>query len=329
MEVSSEFLSLLEVEDHEAKSFSLETLIHDFIFNDDQNLFIGEISKALQNKHVKDYEAQFSIRVYTRTKKLRYLFIKGKVVDDTNGFGIAQDITAQKEAEQALLNSEQKFRLLAQHSEDIITVNLPDGTTQYASPSVKKVLGYLPSEVEGNQILNYVHPDDTSKFKDWNQVQQQSGIEYRTIRYRMRKKDEDYIWLETIMKPVKEGGEIVKIICTSRNISERKKSEAEREQLLAEVRQSEELLRTVINSTPDWIFIKDLGHRFLLVNQAYGDSLHMAPQDFVGKSELEVGFPEEFVKGDDIKGICGFWADDKEVIRSGKTKFIPEEPQYS
>ncbi|HMF69945.1 MAG TPA: PAS domain S-box protein, partial [Flavitalea sp.] len=325
MEVSSEFLSLLEVHDQEAKSFSLETLIHDFIFNEDQNLFIGEISKALQNKHIKEYEAQFSIRVYTRTKRLRYLFIKGKVVDDTNGFGIAQDITAQKEAEQALLNSEQKFRLLAQHSEDIITVNLPDGITQYASPSVKKVLGYMPSEVEGNQILNYVHPDDTSKFKDWNQVQQQSGIEYRTIRYRMRKKDEDYIWLETIMKPVKEGGEIVKIICTSRNISERKKSEAEREQLLAEVRQSEELLRTVINSTPDWIFIKDLGHRFLLVNQAYGDSLHMAPQDFVGKNDLEIGFPEEFVKGDDTKGIRGFWADDKEVISSGKTKFILEE----
>ncbi|RYF99580.1 MAG: PAS domain S-box protein, partial [Chitinophagaceae bacterium] len=293
---------------------------------EDQNMFISEISKALQNKHIKDYEAQFSIRVYTRTKKLRYLYIKGKVVDDTNGFGIAQDITAQKEAEQALLNSEQKFRLLAEHSEDIITVNLPDGTIQYASPSVKKVLGYPSKEVEGKPILAYIHPDDQHMFREWNHGEPQSGIEYRTIRYRMRKKDDDYIWLETIMKPVKEAGEIVKLICTSRNISERKKSEAEREQLLAEVRQSEELLRTVINSTPDWIFIKDLGHRFLLVNQAYSDSLGTTPQAFVGKNDLEIGFPEEYVVGDEQKGIRGYWTDDNEVIDTGKTKFILEEP---
>ncbi|RZK45432.1 MAG: PAS domain S-box protein, partial [Pedobacter sp.] len=171
-----------------------------------------------------------------------------------------------------------------------------------------------------------VHPDDRILFKDWDQTAPQATIEYRTIRYRMRKKDEDYIWLETIMKPVKEGGSIIKVICTSRNISERKKSEAEREQLLAEVRQSEELLRTVINSTPDWIFIKDLGHRYLLVNQAYGDSMSLAPQEFVGKNDIEIGFAEEFVVGNEMKGIRGFWSDDKEVIESGKTKFILEEP---
>ncbi len=326
MELSKEFMSLLEVNVQEAKSYSLESVIRDFIYAEDQNLFISEISKALQHKHLRDYEAQFSIRVYTKKQRLRYVFIKGKVVDDTNGFGIAQDITAQKEAEQALLNSEQKFRLLAQHSEDIITVNLPNGTIQYVSPSVKKVLGYLPSEVEGNPISSYVHPDDRYKFREWNDTEMQGGIEYRTIRYRMCKKDQDYIWLETIMKPVKEGGVVVKLICTSRNISERKKSEAEREQLLAEVRQSEELLRTVINSTPDWIFIKDLGHRYLLVNQSYGDSLHMQTQDFVGKNDIEIGFPEELVRGDQSKGIRGFWADDKEVVKSGKTKFILEEP---
>ncbi|RYY29519.1 MAG: PAS domain S-box protein, partial [Chitinophagaceae bacterium] len=325
MELSTEFMSLLDVNADEPRTFSLEELIRDFIYPDDQNLFISEISRALQNKHLQDYEAQFSIRVHTRKQNFRYLYIKGKVIDDTNGFGIAQDITAHKEAEQALLNSEQKFRLLAHHSEDIITETLPDGTIQYVSPSVKKLLGYFPTEVEGNKIFSYVHPDDRYKFRDLDSAEVQTGVEYRTIRYRMCKKDEDYIWLETIVKPVKKGGSVVKLICTSRDISERKKSEAEREQLLAEVKQSEELLRTVINSTPDWIFIKDLGHRFLLVNQSFGDSMHMAPQEFVGKNDIEVGFAEELVKGSEEKGIRGFWVDDKEVINSGKTKFILEE----
>ena len=92
------------------------------------------------------------------------------------------------------------------------------------------------------------------------------------------------------------------------------------------MRQSEQLLRTVINSTPDWIYIKDLGHRYLLVNQAFGDSMHLSPQDFVGKNDLEIGFPEEIVKGDLSKGIRGFWSDDREVISTGKSKFIMEEP---
>lgn len=323
MILSKEFMSLLEVKETKEVPISLEDLLKEFIVSEDQNLFISEVSKALQNKHLKEYEAQFSIRIITRRNNLRYLFFKGRVVDDTNGFGIAQDITTQKEAEQALLNSEQKFRLLAEHSEDIITVILPDGSFQYVSPSVQKVLGYLPKEVEGKQILDYVHPADTDKFEISSSA---SDEEFKTIRYRMKKKDEDYVWLETITKSVIENGEVVKTICTSRNIAQQKKAEAEREQLLAEVRQSEELLRTVINSTPDWIFIKDLGHRFLLVNQAYADSMRMQVQDFVGKNDVEIGFPEDIVKGDPGKGIRGFWADDKEVISTGKTKFIPEEP---
>ena len=119
---------------------------------------------------------------------------------------------------------------------------------------------------------------------------------------------------------------MVKLISTSRNITERKKVESEREQLIQEMRQSEELLRSVINSTPDWIYIKDLGYRYLLVNQAYADSMHMTPQEFVGKNDLDIGFPEELVKGSAARGIRGFWTDDREVMDSGKAKFIPEEP---
>ena len=147
-----------------------------------------------------------------------------------------------------------------------------------------------------------------------------------TLRYRIQNKQQEYIWLESIVKPVFENGEVVKLVCTSRDITERKKVEMEREQLLAEMKQSEELLRTVINSTPDWIYIKDLGHRYLLVNQAHADSMHMSPQEFVGKNDLEIGFPEELVMGNPENGVRGFWADDREVIQTGKTKFIPEEP---
>ncbi len=245
------------------------------------------------------------------------------------GINVTEKILAeqsQKQAEKALLDNERKFRLLAEHSEDIISEHLIDGTITYISPSVEKVLGYEKENVVGRQFLDYVHPDDVWHFTSSGPLGTLNVEDSITLCYRMQNREEDYIWLESIIKPVRHNGIVSKVIGTSRNITERKKVEAEREQLLAEMKQSEQLLRTVINSTPDWIYIKDLGHRYLLVNQAYGDSLRRSPQSFVGKNDIEIGFPEELVKGDPLKGFRGYWNDDKEVITTGKSKFIMEEP---
>ena len=83
-----------------------------------------------------------------------------------------------------------------------------------------------------------------------------------------------------------------------------------------QVRESEALVRNIIDSTSDWIFVKDLEHRYVMANQGYGDSLHIAPEDFIGKNDIELGFPEELVKGDPDRGIRGFWADDKQVFET-------------
>jgi PAS domain S-box-containing protein len=244
------------------------------------------------------------------------------------GINVTDKIHAEqskKEAEKALQQSEERFRLLAEHSEDIISEHTPDGIVIYISPSVKKVLGFDRKEVIGKQVLEFVHADDSHKFLSIT-TSALNDVDSFTLSYRIQNKEEDFIWLESIVKPMWENGSIKKIICTSRNVTERKKVESEREQLLAEMKQSEQLLRTVINSTPDWIYIKDLGHRYLLVNQAFADNMHLLPQEFVGKNDLEIGFPEEIVKGEASKGIRGIWLDDKEVISTGKSKFIMEEP---
>lgn len=95
---------------------------------------------------------------------------------------------------------------------------------------------------------------------------------------------------------------------------------------LAEVQQSQTLMRTVIDATPDWIFIKDQEHRYRLANRGYANALHIIPEEFIGKNDLELGFPEELVKGNPERGIRGFWADDRLVIDSGETHIYPNDP---
>jgi PAS domain S-box-containing protein len=98
------------------------------------------------------------------------------------------------------------------------------------------------------------------------------------------------------------------------------------QEALARVQQSQELLRSVIDATPDWIFVKDQEHRYRLVNQGFARAMHRLPDDFIGKDDLEMGFPEEIVKGDPAKGIRGFWADDRQVMDSGEPLVNPHVP---
>lgn len=326
MKLSAELMAILESSQKAEKHLTIEDFKFTYVHPEDRDLLAAKFQTAIDTMQEKDNEASFDFRVITEKGNIRILAVKGRMIDDTHSFGIGQDVTDQRAAELALLHSEQKFRLLADYSEDIITENLPDGLLSYVSPSVERVLGYKREEVEGKNIYEYVHPDDLPKFAAREDTVPIDEVEYLTIRYRMKKKNQEYLWLETILKPVRENGVIVKFICTSRNITERKNAEYEREQLLAEVKQSEELLRSVINSTPDWIFIKDSNHRFLLVNQSFADAAGKQPADFVGKNEIELGFDTQVVKGDAEKNIMGFWDWDNEVLKTGATQKIPEEP---
>ncbi|RME98504.1 MAG: PAS domain S-box protein [Chloroflexi bacterium] len=95
---------------------------------------------------------------------------------------------------------------------------------------------------------------------------------------------------------------------------------------LADVQHSQELLRTVIDATPDWIFIKDLKHRYQLVNKSYAESMNLSAEEIIGKNDLELGFSEEDVRGNPETGKIGFWMHDDSVIRSGKPELVESAP---
>ncbi len=59
------------------------------------------------------------------------------------------------------------------------------------------------------------------------------------------------------------------------------------------LKQANEQLRTIIDTVPSYIFVKDLEGRFLLVNQAVAELCGTHPEDVVGQTDLDFGVSEE------------------------------------
>ncbi|MBT8212410.1 MAG: PAS domain S-box protein, partial [Acidimicrobiia bacterium] len=138
-----------------------------------------------------------------------------------------RDISARKQAEEILRQSEASFRLLAENSTDLISRHRPDGTYLYASPACLSLLGYTPDEMVGRDIYELFHPEDLAATQKAHE-EMLSVPEIQTVSYRARRKDGTYLWLEstsrTILDP--ETGEPVEIQAASRDITERKAFEA-------------------------------------------------------------------------------------------------------
>jgi PAS domain S-box-containing protein len=243
--LGNEFKGLLVMDEADQGKLLLNEFLETFVVPEDFDSAKDEFDEIYLNRDNLGYERSFSFRVITCHGWMRYLFLKGKVIDVNGCFGIAQDITSQKEAENALVNSEQKFRLLAENSEDIISVHAADGTIWYLSPSLTHVLGYEVEEVIGTAILDYVHPDDRHKFYKPDKGRELYNQESLIIRYRIRKKDNSFLWLETIIKPTVDHNEVIKLVCTSRNITGQRIAQEKlqkKDQLLYAVSQATHLL---------------------------------------------------------------------------------------
>ncbi len=122
--------------------------------------------------------------------------------------------------------SEQRYRLMAENSTDMITRHSPEGVFLYASPACRTLLGYEPEELIGNQLPCFIHADDLDVIVKAYRIILQQNVIY-TIEYRISHKNGDYIWFETTSSAIRDitTGSVQEIIGVSRDITERKQRE--------------------------------------------------------------------------------------------------------
>ena len=163
------------------------------------------------------------------------------------GFVVARELKevasrrAHRETEEALRRSEERFRLLAENSNDVILLHDLEGRIVYVSPSVERVFGYPPEELVGLGMDKFVHPDDLLRVLA-TIAGIVAGSQTSVITTLVRHRQGSWIPVESVSSAIRgDGGEIEMILANLRDISERKLAEAARELLEEELRQAQKM----------------------------------------------------------------------------------------
>ena len=139
--------------------------------------------------------------------------------------GVTRDITERKKAEEALRESEERFRTLIENAQDGISIAEPDGTMRYVSTSTERILGFKPEELVGKNVTEFLHPDDVyNAFEPRPRLLGEPETLMSQI-YRLRHKDGSWRVIEATNKNLLEDPKVRGIVSNFRDITERKEGE--------------------------------------------------------------------------------------------------------
>lgn len=149
------------------------------------------------------------------------------------------DVTKRKQAEQALSDSERRYRNLVENANDII-YTIVDEKMTYVSPNWTNILGHEVSEIEGKPFAPLVHPDDLGRCYEFLQKVLETGERQGGIEYRVQHKDGSWRWHTSNAAPLKdEQGNVEAFIGIARDITEKKMVQLELERALQELRETQ------------------------------------------------------------------------------------------
>jgi two-component system sensor kinase FixL len=260
-----------------------------------------------------DYVAEY--RVVLSDGAIRWIATRGRIEFDGNGRplrlrGVSIDITERKIADEALSESETRFRTMADTAPVMIWMSGLDKLCTFFNKGWLDFTGRRVEQELGHGWVEGIHPDDLDRCLEVY-VNFFNARQEFTMEYRLRRFDGEYCWvLDHGVPRFAPDGTFLGYIGTAIDISEHKRAEQTLEKERA-------FLRQVIDIDPNFIFAKDREGRFTLVNQAVADAYGTTVEDLIGKTDADFNRNREELEF--------FHRMDLEVIDSLQERFIPEE----
>jgi len=196
------------------------------------------------------------------------------------------DITAQKQAEDALRASESKFRLLAETTLCGIFIYRRDGTFCYVNPQVEAFTGYSSQELRSRTVWDLIHPD----FRDLARTRTEARWRGEAVpvrsQFKLVTKDGEARWVDYTATPTVFDGEPA-ILGTAFDITASKRHEQEAKEHMA-------FLQALIANSPFGILVGGRDHRARFCNPAFERIFLYSEDEVVGKEPDDlVGVPED------------------------------------
>lgn len=170
--------------------------------------------------------------IRNRAKDGSYYWVDTTIVPFKNQAGeiyqylsIRSDITARKQMEDELKRSEEKYRIIAENTSDIISIINLDGEFLYLSPSQKRVWEHTVPDEEIHNLFEWIVEDDRDIFAYAIQHAFSTRKEYM-VECRINTQRNDVIWTESKINPIMdEEGNVTKLLLVTRDVTDRKQSE--------------------------------------------------------------------------------------------------------
>ncbi len=230
-------------------------------------------------------------RVQTPGGESRWVRDRLQVVRDASSRavrldGCVTDVTEQRRAEDALRQSEERFRALVEKSRDGIMLVDERSAILYASPSLNQMLGYEPKDAVGRNSLELVHPDDRPAAEEKTAYALQHPGEDVPFLFRALAADGTTRVIELNGVNRLDDPSVRAVVFNYRDVTDR-------ETTTRELAEQHSLLEGLFASVPDIVVYKDREGRFLGANPAFEALAGQPAAELVGRTCDEI-FVEEW-----------------------------------
>lgn len=262
----------------------------DNIHPDDKQIVKNAIALATGEDAVE----RVTYRVVWPDESIHWIEAVGRAFRDESGkpvqvTGVCTDITERKNAENALRESEERFRLLAMHAPVGIALCDVEGRTRFVNPKACEMAGASPEEVMAFDWQEFIHPDDRENlFKAW-QADIALGKIHSSAHFRFARKDGTVRWASTTASLIHDAdGNPIGQIGITKDITENKAAEDM-------LRAREAQLSGILDNTSALVYLKNPEGRYLLTNRRFQTVLQQGRNDIIGKTDEEF-FPEALAR---------------------------------